>query len=48
MDKELSLVPGADAKMIQQKAKLFGEIMRENGYNRWSEAVPYDPGQYPH
>ena len=48
MDKELSLVPGAEAKVIQRKAKRFGEIMRENGYDRWSEAVLYEPGQYPH
>lgn len=47
-DKELSLVPGADAKLIQDRAKLFGEIMRENGYNMMSEVVPYNPAKYPH
>ena len=48
MDKELSLVPGADADAIRAKAKLFGQIMRENGYDKWSEAVQYDPDKYPH
>ena len=48
MDKDLSLVPGADAGEVARKAKLFGEIMRENGYNIWSEPVPYDPQAYPH
>lgn len=48
MDKELALEPGADPVMIREKAKLFGEIMRENGYDKWSEVVQYDPDKYPH
>jgi hypothetical protein len=47
-NKELSLVPGADPKIIAAKAKLFGQIMREAGYNMWSEVVPYNPATYPH
>lgn len=48
MDKELALVDGADAPTIKAKAKLFGEIMRENGYNMWFEALQYDAAAYPH
>jgi len=47
-DRELTLVSGADKDDVYAKAKLFGEIMRENGYNKWSEAVPYDPEKYLH
>jgi len=48
MDKDLALEPGADPDVIQAKVRLFGEIMRENGYSMWSEVVPFDPGKYPH
>jgi hypothetical protein len=47
-DKELGLIDGADAAQIKAKAKLFGEIMRENGYDKWSEVVPFDAASYPH
>jgi hypothetical protein len=47
-DKDLALQPGADPNAVAQRAKLFGEIMRENGYNRWSEVVTFDPSTYPH
>lgn len=48
MDKELALVPDADAAAVNAKAKLFGQIMRENGYNMWSEPVGFDAATYPH
>lgn len=47
-DKNLNIRPGADAAAVTARAKLFGEIMRENGYNRWSEVVVFDPATYPH
>ena len=47
-DKELALLPDANAEAIRAKAKLFGEIMRENGYNMQSEVVPFDAASYPH
>ena len=34
-------VPGANLAQIQAKRRLFGEIMRENGYNMWAEWLPY-------
>lgn len=48
MSKELPLLPDADRAEIMAKAKLYGEIMRENGYNQILEGVLYDPGKYPH
>lgn len=48
MNKELTLLPNADADAVRLKAKLYGEIMRENGYNQILEAVTYDPNKYPH
>ncbi len=48
MDKEFRILPGVDADSIGRKAKLFGEIMKENGYNKWSEPIEYDPAKYPH
>lgn len=47
-DKELALLPDADADAVRAKAKLFGEIMRENGYDRQSEVVSFDAASYPH
>lgn len=41
-DKELAPQPGADPNAVRERARLFGEIMRENGYDRWSEAVVFD------
>ena len=48
VNKELNLVPGADPHLIEAKAKLFGQIMREAGYNMWSEVVPFNSATYPH
>ncbi len=48
MDRELAILPGADAEAIRAKAHLFGEIMRENDYDKWSEPVQYEPDRYPH
>lgn len=39
---ELSLVPDADESAVRAKLALFREIMRENGYDRWSEIVPFE------
>ena len=48
MDKDLAIVAGADPDVIQAKAHLFGEIMRENGYNMWAEWLPFEAEKYPH
>ena len=48
MAKDLALVPRANADSVRAKAKLFGEIMRENGCNMWSEVVPFEAEKYPH
>ncbi len=48
MDKELALVPDADADVVRANAKLFGEIMRENGYDKWREDRAYEADKYPH
>lgn len=48
MDKDLALVPGADPEVIRAKAHLFGEIMRENKYDKWAEWHPFEAGKYPH
>jgi hypothetical protein len=48
MDKELKLVPGADEADIRARAKLFGEIMRENGYDKWREDLAFEPDKYPY
>jgi len=48
LDQELKLVEGADADAVKAKAKLFGEIMRENGYDKWAEHAAFDPTKYPH
>ena len=38
------ILPAADAAAVRAKAKLFGEIMRENGYDKLAEWLPYVPG----
>ncbi len=48
MNAELRLVPGADEADVRAKAKLFGEIMRENGYNKWREDLAFEADKYPH
>lgn len=42
------LQPGADERLLRERANLFGEIMNENGYNMQSEIVPFDFSKYPH
>lgn len=44
--KELAPQPDADVSVVRERAKLFGEIMRENGYNMMPEVVPFDTTQY--
>ncbi len=48
MSKELPLLPGTDRDSVLARAQLYGEIMRENGYNQILEGVLYDPNKYPH
>ncbi len=48
MSKEWQWQPGADESLLRDRAKLFGKIMRESGYNMQSEIVPFDESQYPH
>jgi hypothetical protein len=48
MNKDLDLLPSVDPVVIRQKARLYGEIMRENGYNMILENVRYDPAKYPY
>ena len=48
MDKELNLIDGADSRSVFAKAKLFGEIMRQNNYDKWREDLAYEPDKYPH
>lgn len=44
-DNKPVLLPGADPSVVRARAKLFGEIMRENGYDKWAEHLPYVPGE---
>jgi len=43
-DNKAEFVPGADIPAIRAKAKLFREIMRENGYDHLAEWLIYKPG----
>jgi hypothetical protein len=47
-DKEYRFAPGADKEVVLDRARLFGEIMRETGYNMASECDPFDAKAYPH
>lgn len=38
------ILPGMDVKQIRAKARLFGEIMRENNYTHLGEWLRYVPG----
>ena len=42
-DTEMVLVDESRHDQVISAARLFGEIMRENKYNRWNEKTPYDP-----
>ncbi|NOY79942.1 MAG: DUF4838 domain-containing protein [Kiritimatiellaeota bacterium] len=43
LDDEIIMVEPNKLDELTASAKLFAEIMAENGYNRWNEKVPYDP-----
>ena len=38
------LVSGADPECVRTRAQLFGDIMRENDYNKLAEHIEYVPG----
>ena len=43
-DNNAVFLPGVDVSGIRAKARLFGEIMRENGYTHLGEWLKYEPG----